>query len=383
MKTQAGEVLSFRSQNKTIVWHSTSNRWAIFEEPAWYVFKLFHKKKEFNKIAEAFKHRYELRVEDAETFVRDAINLFNEFIVGKAERSLHEIEINRGSSNIVEKSKYTHQYTFKQLVFRIYSEQGWVEDSIHPLFKHLESSQLDNNDEVQFYVSKVSGVYHLFSQSNKLKAWQFNENQFVKGRLFIELLNKLYRKTEDDWMFFLHGSAITNGKNTVVITAPSGGGKSTLTAFLVASGFKFVSDDVVAIDRESGLAYPFPAALSVKEDAVPHLVSSFPELEVAEGYGSCGSAKRWRYLPIVNDYSLDFLTQPVTAIVNVEYSLSVEFDFRKLEQIQAIQLINQESWIPPKVKNVKQYFKWVTRLPIYKLTYSNTEKAVESIRSLF
>lgn len=63
----------------------------------------------------------------------------------------------------------------------------------------------------------------------------------------------------------LHASAVGLAGAAVAFTAPSGTGKSSLAAHLVAAGATFLTDDVVALEARDGVveAYPGPSRTSV------------------------------------------------------------------------------------------------------------------------
>ena len=63
----------------------------------------------------------------------------------------------------------------------------------------------------------------------------------------------------------LHASAVVLDGAAVAFTAPSGTGKSTLAAHLVAAGASFLTDDVLALDDRNGVveAHSGPARTSV------------------------------------------------------------------------------------------------------------------------
>lgn len=59
----------------------------------------------------------------------------------------------------------------------------------------------------------------------------------------------------------LHGSCVTNGDQTILITGDSGAGKSTLAAEFLAHGWQLLTDDVAAVARE---------------DTIPVVQASYP-----------------------------------------------------------------------------------------------------------
>jgi hypothetical protein len=73
--------------------------------------------------------------------------------------------------------------------------------------------------------------------------------------------------------------AVARGGRGFIFPARSGSGKSTLTAALVAAGFHYLSDEVVAIEPESLLAIPFPRSPTIKRGSRSALAPWYPCLE--------------------------------------------------------------------------------------------------------
>ncbi len=75
----------------------------------------------------------------------------------------------------------------------------------------------------------------------------------------------------------LHCAALSLGKRGVLISAPSGTGKTTLAAALVVRGWSYVSDEAVALEAGSPIACGFPKPLLIK----PGGGGLVPQLEAA------------------------------------------------------------------------------------------------------
>jgi hypothetical protein len=67
----------------------------------------------------------------------------------------------------------------------------------------------------------------------------------------------------------LHGGAVCTDEFTILVTGPSGAGKSTLTAALVASGFRYLADELVAIDPDDLKVWPLSRPIKLERRAVP------------------------------------------------------------------------------------------------------------------
>lgn len=63
---------------------------------------------------------------------------------------------------------------------------------------------------------------------------------------------------------FLHSAALHRNGRAILLIAPSGTGKSTLTWALTEHGFTYLSDELAPVDPETGLLQPYPHALCLK-----------------------------------------------------------------------------------------------------------------------
>ena len=76
-------------------------------------------------------------------------------------------------------------------------------------------------------------------------------------------LNGAAVKRADPYVVLHAGGVALNGAG-VIISGPSGAGKTTLTAALVRAGFGYLTDEAVAIDPSTGLLHPYAKALCIK-----------------------------------------------------------------------------------------------------------------------
>jgi hypothetical protein len=90
-------------------------------------------------------------------------------------------------------------------------------------------------------------------------------------RLRYEVVLRLIEARSD--LIWLHAGAAANRSSSVMILGPWGRGKSTLVTSLYASGWTYLSDDVVPWDPNSGRAFPFPLTPMVREDPGEELPS--------------------------------------------------------------------------------------------------------------
>lgn len=65
-------------------------------------------------------------------------------------------------------------------------------------------------------------------------------------------------------LFFLHAAVVALDDRAVVLSAPSGTGKSTLALALLENGFDYLSDELAPIDVRRLTVHPYPHALCLK-----------------------------------------------------------------------------------------------------------------------
>lgn len=67
----------------------------------------------------------------------------------------------------------------------------------------------------------------------------------------------------------IHAGVVEKNGFAAILPAPPGSGKSTLTAGLVLSGWRLLSDELTLIDRKTGLIHPLPRPISLKNQSIP------------------------------------------------------------------------------------------------------------------
>jgi len=72
----------------------------------------------------------------------------------------------------------------------------------------------------------------------------------------------------------IHAAVVEKNGRAAILPAPPGSGKSTLTAGLVLSGGRLLSDELTLIDRKTGLILALPRPVSLKNESIP-LIQAF------------------------------------------------------------------------------------------------------------
>ncbi|MBW8371050.1 MAG: HprK-related kinase A [Thiobacillus sp.] len=74
--------------------------------------------------------------------------------------------------------------------------------------------------------------------------------------------------TQAHQYLIIHAAVVEKNGLAAILPAPPGSGKSTLTAGLVLSGWRLLSDELTLIDRKSGLIQPLPRPVSLKNQSI-------------------------------------------------------------------------------------------------------------------
>ncbi len=74
--------------------------------------------------------------------------------------------------------------------------------------------------------------------------------------------------TQAHQYLIIHAAVVEKNGHAAILPAPPGSGKSTLTAGLVLSGWRLLSDELALIDRKSGMIQPLPRPVSLKNQSI-------------------------------------------------------------------------------------------------------------------
>ncbi len=358
--------------NAHVVWFQASNQWAQFDELQWLIFSLYTQQTKPNDAERIIASNHSLSIKTAQGIVN---NLYQSF--GKLFNPDFKLPVFVENSScfqdfIPERTK-RHRYSFNSNRFEIAYGSPYLESYIHLPLSHLEVGK----DE------KTLGVFEVFPYQNKyiLRVGGVNgivlsadEPGQIKRLLYIELSNLFYKKTENDWMAYIHGSAVKRNDKLLVLTSPGGSGKSTMAALLQLNGFEFFSDDFIPVEATTENIYPFPAALCVKNNVVNILESK--NLELLKRKGSELAYLRLKPL------ELQTLPQKLENIVFIHYSKSLNVDFSPISTLEALQNFMQEAWVGDDLRRAENFIEWFAKLNFYKLEYGNSEEAIKILTKL-
>ena len=366
--------LAKKIEDARVVWFEASNQWAILDEPKWFVFQQFENGKSRKNAYKELCRHFSFSGSEAEA-IEIVKNVYESVEKLKTpDFKLPDFRINtKEASHYKLNKKKTGNYRFCNKPFSIVYGSPHLERYIHLPLAHLEEDHCGDN----IFTAEVfpfKNKYVLRTNKNGGDCLSADEAGQIKRLLYVELANYFYDKKEDDWMAFVHASALEKNGEVFLLTSPGGGGKSTLSGLLQLNGFGFFSDDFVPILANNTKAYPFPAALCVKNDSISMLSEKGMEI-FPKGSNKIAYAK----LPQQQTKSRPC---EVKRIIFVKYNPDADLDFHPISTLEALALFHPEAWVGNDMKRAEQFINWFENLYFYKLEYGNNVKAIEMITNL-
>jgi hypothetical protein len=148
---------------------------------------------------------------------------------------------------------------------------------------------------------------------------------------FVHDLNR--RALDSSEHLILHAGGVEHDGVGVVFPGAMEAGKTTLAAGLVRAGFGYLTDEAVAVDRESLRIHPYPKPLSIDRGAW----FLFPELEPRVDLATDAYKRdQWQVAP--TDIRPDPLGRPgpVTVIVFPRYEAGLDTSVEPLGRAEAL-----------------------------------------------
>jgi hypothetical protein len=362
---------------KKVIWLAAGNRYLLLEMPAYEVFQKLNLGLCTEEIINWCVKLYHLSPKKAAQFVKE--------VGAMTKQNIQKTDFLVDPQNLAQTIQIplrfysTKFYKINSTLFSASFENQYLEHLIHPKFSHLEVNADIHPCEthIRIFPDKEQNV--MMVNNHIIGMWPPEEDHYLSGKFSLELINLMYQKQESDWMATFHATAISKENQCVIFLGTSGSGKSTLAALLMANGFELLADDFVPVDT-SGEAFFFPAAVSVKKNAIKDLEHLFPELVSAREFSYPERNKTIRYLPPTDNTRSHC---PCKALVFVKYQEGHPFVFRKTPKELAFQQLIPDSWISPLAQNANCFLDWFLQKQSYQLTYSDNEKMVKAVHELF
>jgi HprK-related kinase A len=181
-----------------------------------------------------------------------------------------------------------------------------------------------------------------------------------------------------------HAGVVAHGSDGILISARSGGGKSTLTAALMEDGYRLLSDEFAILDPESRMLRAYPRPVSLKNASVDVVRALAGEAEVSPRLVGTPKGDIAYRRPRTADVAAQQTQAVPRLILFPEYQAGAPAQHERLEAAEAaMQLISG----PPnyQVLGEPAFQALMTMMEgarTYRLTYGNTADSLALVRDL-
>lgn len=212
----------------------------------------------------------------------------------------------------------------------------------------------------------------LFQNEKQIRTDLKTEYHYLQAE-FSNKIIELYHKIEKpQWLASIHACALTKNDKAILLLGDSGKGKSTLTALLALSGYRFIADDLVLMDHNA-VIYDNPAAISLKEDSWHNVGKAYKPLKDMGISTKRKGGTRMKFLPIHPLQKNKPSSFKVTDLIWVNYDNGTTSSVRKLSIKMAFSKIIPDSWIKPNKNSVSVFTNWMESCDFWELDYSDFE----------
>jgi Coenzyme PQQ synthesis protein D (PqqD) len=199
----------------------------------------------------------------------------------------------------------------------------------------------------------------------------------VIGALFVAVLERTRPNLE--WFALIHGAAPGFAGKGLALAGPSGSGKSTLAAGLVAQGYGFLADDLIALSEPNGTIVPWPLPISIKQGSIDIVGNHHPQSAEAKSYRTEGVEARM-LIPPASAWDADPV--PLRHLVFPRFVAGAEPHARRLSSFETIeQLLIDRIWLgnPVTEQRMSAFLAWLDLTPAYALSYGNLADGIQLI----
>jgi hypothetical protein len=194
----------------------------------------------------------------------------------------------------------------------------------------------------------------------------------------------------EDFLGTFHAAAVGKEGGAILMPGGSGVGKSTLTAYLAARGWRYGGDDIVGLSRPVGgdrrhVVLPFCSSISVKQGAVAILKDAYPGLvDLPEVFYDTKRA-RFPAVPHCRHMGADLGPRRISAIVFPQFDASARTSLTPLstrETMLALAGIGYRTGERMDETLLAGMFDFLDGTPAYRLAFSEISEAEAVLEKL-
>jgi hypothetical protein len=255
-----------------------------------------------------------------------------------------------------------------------------ADDLLHAsraMFGHLETPGVEPKTRMTVTRAVSGEIALIIDGRERLRT---DDPALAIGALFVAVLEFLHAGVE--WFALLHGAALARNGHGFALAGAPGAGKSTLAAGLIAAGFDYLADDLVALSSPDAAIVPWPLPLSLKPGSLDILTPRLPQLATAPRYRTKGLDAR---LLIPDAGVWDAQPVKLRTLLFPRFTAGGTPEARCLSSFEALQnLLTDRVWLgdPITEQRVASFLGWLNATPAYALTYGTLDDAIRLIKGI-
>jgi hypothetical protein len=199
----------------------------------------------------------------------------------------------------------------------------------------------------------------------------------VKGALWQTAVNG------HEFLFYIHAGVVGTGENCILLPAAAGSGKSSLTAALTHSGFRYFSDEVALINRGTFQVPPMPLAICTKNTGWELMARYYPNIHALPVHIR-EDDKMVRYIPPPAGVACQSPAS-VSHIFFPRYDAAATNELKPIARSEALGRLMAECMAlrePLNQTNAQELVQWIGGIDCYSLTFSSLDEAVALIKEV-
>jgi hypothetical protein len=283
------------------------------------------------------------------------------------------------------KSQYICVLKVFSFSIRVISNSCLFLDEFRQLTSAFQSVTEENKIDVEYEVmiQTEGNGKHILARNGEI----IYENPDWTDLLLIlqeRFLDDFIKSTDDHYL--LHSAVLVKKEKAIVLPAASKSGKSTLSIALVKNGFKYLSDEVTAVNLGTLRVRGFPRAIAIREKTLSLFPSLEPEINYL-CYRLLSSRKvREIHYGILSEKKLASIDKsfPISAIVFPKYNPNSDTILTEVDPAVAVFNLMRCSFNQRRLKEkgFRTAARLVRQIKSYTLQVKNLAKTCEIINSL-
>lgn len=245
------------------------------------------------------------------------------------------------------------------------------------MFGHLETPRVAPQCHIAIALAPSGELVLTVDDRERLRT---KEPALGIGALFVAVLECIRPGTQ--WFALLHGAALAHHGHAFALAGFPGAGKSTLAAGLLAAGFDYLADDLVALSAPDAAIVPWPLPLSIKPGSLDILTPRLPQLAAAPHYSTKGMDGR---LLIPRPSAWDAEPIKLQTLLFPRFGKGAAPETRRLTSFEALQyLLTDRVWLgdPITEERVTSFLAWLNETPAYAISYGALDDAIGLVESV-